>query len=150
MTLSQESQQQGKTTTKKDLYAQLHIPYYVVFDLRQQIQGQDDMNGALLRVWSMSGAHYTELTPPEGISTVGQSLWLADIGLGLTLWEGLFEDITWVWLRWCDQTGKVILTGAEGADAAKERADQAQQEAQRVERLAEQLRALGVDPDTIP
>lgn len=143
LTLSQESQQQGKTTAKKDLYAQLHIPYYVVFDLRQQIQGQDDMNGSLLRVWSMSGAHYTELTPPEGISTVGQSLWLEDIGLGLTLWEGLFEDITWVWLRWCDQTGKVILTGAEGADAAE-------QAAQRLERLAEQLRALGVDPDTMP
>ncbi len=133
LTSSQQSQQQGKTTTKKDLYAQLHIPYYVVFDLRQQIQSQDDMNGALLRVWSMAGAHYTELTPPEGISTLGQSLWFEDIGLGLTLWEGQFEDsVTRLWLRWCDQSGQVIPTGAERAD-----------------RLAAKLRALGIDPDTL-
>jgi Uma2 family endonuclease len=133
LTLSRKSQQKGKTTAKKDLYAQLHIPYYVVFDPLQQIQGQHEMNGALLRAWSTSGGRYTEVTPLQGMSVVNQSVWLEDIGLGLTLWEGQFEeDVTRLWLRWCDQAGNVIPTGAERAD-----------------RLAERLRAMGVDPDTI-
>lgn len=140
LTLSRKSQKKGKTVAKKDLYAQLHIPYYVVFDPLQQIQEQDEMNGALLRVWSTSGSRYTELTPLQGISAVGQAVWLEDVGLGLTLWEGQFEeDVTRLWLRWCDQAGQVIPTGAEGQAAAEQRAD----------RLAERLRAMGIDPDTI-
>jgi hypothetical protein len=42
-----------------------------------------------------------------------------------------------VWLRWCDQEGNVIPTGAELAEAERARA----------ERLAARLRALGIDPD---
>ena len=58
------------------------------------------MNGALLRVWSHSRVGYTELTPAEGIAEVGQSVWLEGVGLGLTLWEGQFEDeVTRLWLR---------------------------------------------------
>ncbi len=162
LTLSRKSQQKGRAIAKKDLYAQLHIPYYVVFDPLQQLQGQDDMQGALLRVWALAGGLYSELTPPEGIRAAGQPVWLAAIGLGLTLWEGQFEEaVTRLWLRWCDQAGQVIPTGAERADTAeqrahaeKARADQeqqkAQQEAQRSARLAEQLRALGIDPDMLP
>ncbi|HKI33319.1 MAG TPA: hypothetical protein VKA46_15810 [Gemmataceae bacterium] len=41
-----------------------------------------------------------------------------------------------VWLRWCDRAGNVIPTGCERAKSERERA----------ERLAEQLRALGVEP----
>jgi hypothetical protein len=68
----------------------------------------------------------------------GQSIWLAPIGLGLTLWEGQFEeDVTRLWLRWCDREGNVIPTGAEGQAMATQRAD----------RLAEKLRALGINPD---
>ena len=140
LTLSRKSQQKGKTTAKKDLYAQIHIPYYVVFDPLRQIQGQQEMAGALLRVWSFSAEGYTELTPLQGLNEVGQSVWLAAIGLGLTLWEGQFEDgVTRLWLRWCDQVGQVIPTGAEGQTVAQQRAD----------RLAERLRELGVNPDII-
>lgn len=162
LTLSRKSQQKGKAIAKKDLYAQLHIPYYVVFDPLQQLQGQDGMKGAMLRVWGISIAGYSELTPPDGIRAAGQPVWLAAIGLGLTLWEGQFEEeVTRLWLRWCDQAGQVIPTGAERADAAEQRANaekaradqeqqKAQQEAQRSARLAEQLRALGIDPDMLP
>jgi hypothetical protein len=41
------------------------------------------------------------------------------------------------WLRWCDQHGKVLPTGAEAKNM----------ETQRAERLLAQLRALGVEPD---
>lgn len=102
LTLSSKSKQKGKTTVKKDLYAQIRIPYYVVFDPLRQIQKKGDMNKALLRVWSNSAGRYTELTPAQGISNVGQMVWLEEVGLGLKLWSGQFEEeVTRVRLRWC-------------------------------------------------
>jgi hypothetical protein len=91
------------------------------------------MNNALLRVWSISPEGYPEITPAAGISQIGEFIWLPTVDLGLTLWAGQFEDeVTRIWLRWCDRNGQVIPTGAERAD-----------------RLAERLRQLGVNPDEI-
>jgi Putative restriction endonuclease len=140
LTLSRKSQKKGKVIAKKDRYAQIRIPYYVVFDPLRQLQGENEMNGALLRVWSNSVGRYTELTPAAGISEIGQIVWLEEVGIGLTLWSGQFEEaLTRVWLRWCDREGRVISTGAERAEA----------ERQRAERLAERLRAMGVNPDEV-
>jgi hypothetical protein len=73
---------------------------------------------------------------------------------GLTLWSGAFEEeVTRLWLRWCDREGQVIPTGAERAETERQRADTEQQRAeterQRAERLAERLRTMGVNPDEI-
>jgi hypothetical protein len=132
--LCQRSRQKGKAIAKKDLYNQIKIQYYVVFDPLQQIQGTDEMDGALLRVWAISpSGSYQEITPPEGIRSVGESVWLSGVGIGLTLWSGQFEEtIDRLWLRWCDRQGQVIATGAERAD-----------------RLANRLRELGIDPDQV-
>jgi Uma2 family endonuclease len=147
LTLSQKSQQKGKATCKKDIYAQIGVPYYVVFDPLRQIQDQPQMNRALLRVWTLASGRYEELTPDRKIIEVGQSAWLENIGVGLTLWEGQFEEtVNRLWLRWCDHEGQVILSGAERADAEQVRADTEQL---RAERLAERLRELGEDPDSI-
>ncbi|KAF0243755.1 MAG: hypothetical protein FD167_3741, partial [bacterium] len=55
----------------------------------------------------------------------------SDIGLGLTLWEGEFENTaSKSWLRWSNEQGQIIPTGIERAD-----------------RLAARLRELGIDPD---
>lgn len=157
--LSRKSQQQGKERCKKDIYAQIGVPYYVVFDPLRQIQAEEDMNGALLRVWTIVAGRYIELTPPEGINSVGQSVWLETIGIGLTLWEGTYEEtIPRLWLRWCDADGQVIATGAEGQEIQRQRAEterqraeverqRAEVERQRADRLAAQLRALGINPD---
>jgi Uma2 family endonuclease len=145
--LSQKSQRKGKTRSKKDLYAQLGVPYYVVFDPLRQLQGEQAMAEAILRVWTISPTGYTELTPASGIVSTGESVWLDGVGLGLTLWEGAYEEETpRLWLRWCDQEGRVVPTGAEGQAAERQRAET---ERQRAERLAEKLRELGVDPDTL-
>ncbi|MCU0569212.1 MAG: Uma2 family endonuclease [Oculatellaceae cyanobacterium Prado106] len=147
LALSQKSRKRGKTIAKKDLYSQIGIRYYVVFNPLQQIQGSNEMNGALLRVWSISPEGYPELTPPQGISSVSESVWLNAVGLGLTLWEGKFEeDVSRLWLRWCDRSGQVILTGAERADLAEARAESAEAKARR---LAERLRALGINPEEV-
>jgi Uma2 family endonuclease len=156
VTLSQKSRQKGKKANKKDIYAQIGVPYYVVFDPLQQIQGQDEMNGALLRVWTLTSGRYVELTPIEGIREVGQFVSLETVGLGLTLWEGQFEEpIDRLWLRWCDvssdRAGQVILTGAEGKELERQRADaeqtRADVERQRADRLAAKLRELGVSDE---
>jgi Uma2 family endonuclease len=147
LVVSKKSQQKGKTTSKQDLYAQIHIPYYVVFDPLKQIQGETEMNRTLLRVWANAAGRYVELTLPPGISEVGQSVWLEEVGLGLTLWTGQFEeDVTRLWLRWCDREGRVIPTGAEGQEIERQRADEAEL---RAKRLAERLRAMGINPDDI-
>jgi hypothetical protein len=137
--LCQKSQQRGKVASKKDIYAQIGVPYYVVFDPLRQIQGEAEMNGALLRVWSISPIGYTELTSPQGVTQIGEVVWLEGIGLGLTLWEGPFEeDISRLWLRWCDRKGRVIPTGAEGQAFERQRAEQEHQRAEQERQRAEQ------------
>jgi hypothetical protein len=83
------------------------------------------------------------------MSQVGQSVWLEEVGLGLTLWSGQFEEeVTRLWLRWCDlalarylpsadRKVRVIPTGAEGQAIERQRAEI---ERQRADRLAERLR----------
>ena len=147
MTLSKKSRQKGKTTIKKEIYARIGVRYYVVFDPLKQIQGKDEMNEALLRVWSIAPSGYTELTPVEGITQIGQLVWLDAAGIGLALWEGQFEEeVTRLWLRWCDREGQMISTGAEGREIERQGREA---ERQRADRLAERLQAMGIDPDEV-
>ncbi len=125
------SNRKGKELgAKKDDYARVGVAYYAVFDPLKQIQEPEQMNGSLLRVYVLTAGKYVELKEPS---------WLETVGLGLTLWSGTFEDQPGQWLRWCDRSCQVIPTGAESS--ALER--------QRSARLAERLREMGVDPDTI-
>ncbi len=63
-------------------------------------------------------------------------VWFPDIGLGLNLWQGRYDDCDSTWLRWVDAEGVPVPTGHERAEAERQRAD----------RLADQLRQLGVEP----
>jgi hypothetical protein len=159
LTLDEQAQREGKKVCKKDIYSQIPINYYVVFDPLKQIQDEDNMAGALLRVWRFSKNRYVEITPRMGIRDVNQSTWLEEVGLGLTLWSGQFEErFTRLWLRWCDRDGQVIPTGSEATEYQRQQAEYQRQQAeferqqviaanQRAERLAAQLRALGITPD---
>ena len=109
--------------SKKDDYARIGIAYYGVLDPLQQLQREDELNGQLLKVWALTAGQYVEMPEP---------FWLQTVGLGLTVWEGTFEEQESTWLRWCDLNGQVIPTGAERAN-----------------RLAERLRSLGIDPNEI-
>ncbi|MGA7937103.1 MAG: Uma2 family endonuclease [Kovacikia sp.] len=124
----------NELTVKKEAYARMGIAYYVVFDPLNQIQGPDQMDGKLLRVFALTVGRYGELPTP----------WLETLGLGLTLWEGSFEGQTGTWLRWCDRQSQMVPTGAERAEQERQRADAANARAQR---LAERLRAMGVEVD---
>ncbi len=125
----------GEDTRKLREYERIRIPYYVIFDPENQL------GGGVVRVFELRGLAYQPLSPPW---------WLGAVGLGLTLWEGVYEDMTATWLRWCDRDGVVIPTGAESAERARREADQAKNEAGQAKQALDQLRAhmrsLGLEP----
>jgi Uma2 family endonuclease len=105
-------------------YARLGITYYIVYDPLQQLRTQ------ALHIYEKQGLQYQPF--PGGT--------LPGVGLGLVLWEGLYEGKRDTWLRWCDVQGQVIPTGAERAEREAARAEQeaarAEREAARAEREA--------------
>jgi len=117
----------GEETRKLKAYAKLGIPYYFIHDPRNLLKH------GVLRVFHLDGGVY-RLDPAN---------WLPDIGLGLTLWDGIFAQFERRWLRWCDKDGRVLLTGAERAEQEKRRADE---NAEAIKRLQAQLRALSIEP----
>ncbi|NES65227.1 MAG: Uma2 family endonuclease [Okeania sp. SIO2D1] len=93
-------------------YAQLKIPYYVVYDPLQKL------SETVLQVFQLQFNSYI----PKN------DAWFADVNLGLTLWNGRFENINGTWLRWCDVDGNVIKTGDE--IAAEKNLELSQKDAQ--------------------
>jgi Uma2 family endonuclease len=91
------------------------------------------------------------------------------VGMGaeLGIWRGRYQGEEWPWLRWWDLDGVLLPTGEESAAEQRHRAEQerhraeqerhraeqeqerAEQERQRAERLAEKLRSLGIDPESV-
>jgi Uma2 family endonuclease len=60
---------------------------------------------------------------------------IAPLPVELGLWQGRHERYDTTWLRWWDESGRLMFTGVERAE--------------RADRLAAKLRELGVDPDTV-
>lgn len=119
-------------------YARAGVAYYIVFDPLQFL------DGPVLQVHELRGTRYHLL----------ENYWMEQIRLGLTLWEGSFEDKHYnTWLRWCDRDDNLLLTGDEKVEQEHQRAEQehqrAEQEHQRAQRLAELLRARGIEPDEL-
>jgi hypothetical protein len=132
----------GEDSAKLRTYARIGVPFYVIFD------PDDLLRGGVLRVFQLQGRRYRPL---------GEPYFLEEEGLGLRLWEGVFEDIPRTWLRWCDREGNVIPTGAERAKVERQRAEaerqRAEAERQRAERseqelaqLRDKVRGLGTEP----
>lgn len=120
--------------TKWEVYERiLRVPYYVVYDRYSEE----------LRAfgWERQGYRPLPLLPER-------RLWLPEIALGVGLWYGFYRDIERNWLRWYGEDGQWLPTEAERenrrAEAERQRADE---ERRRGERLAERLRALGIDPE---
>ena len=117
----------GEIERKRQSYAGMGIGYYVVYDPFHVVMRDD------LRVHRLRGGSY-EL---QGAAR------FPELGLGMTLWEGEFEDLSGPWLRWTDRLGVLIPTGREKAEQADQRAEQ---ERRRADRLEASLRRAGIDP----
>jgi Uma2 family endonuclease len=115
-----------KTPGKWVVYERiLKIPYYILYS---RYTGR-------LQSFGRVSASYRPILLQEG------RLWLPEAGIGLGVWEGAYAGCTGRWLRWLDGEGRWIPTPLEQAQACTE------QERGRAERLAERLRALGLDPE---
>lgn len=123
--------QKGKPPIKWQVYEQiLRVPYYIVFSRYTNE----------LQVFRLMGGEYEPAQLTEG------RLLIPQLGLSLGLWQGSFENIERVWLRWFTAEGELILTPQEEAAAAQQEAAEAKQ---RAERLAAKLRELNIDPDEL-
>ena len=78
-------------------YARMRIMYYVVYDPLRQL------GNTVLRVFELQGQSYI----PKDDN------FFPEVGLGVTLWEGEFENVNSTWLRWCYPNGSPIPTGDE-------------------------------------
>ncbi|MCA9125447.1 MAG: Uma2 family endonuclease [Planctomycetales bacterium] len=112
----------GEGDSKLKGYAQIGVKFYVIHDPECQLSDQ------ILRAFKLDGSEYRQLGAP---------VYFEGIGLGLQLWEGMYENRHDTWLRWHDEHGRLIPTGAERAETAE----------QRSRRLEEQLRRVGIEPE---
>ncbi|TAE59811.1 MAG: hypothetical protein EAZ87_08190 [Nostocales cyanobacterium] len=112
-------------STKKDFYAhELGILYYVVYNPQRKIK-------ETLEVYKLVDGEYV-LIP-------GNPVWLPEIGLGIGKEKGTYQGITREWLYWFDENGKRFLTPEERIQQSEEKA----------RKLAEMLKSLGVDPESL-
>lgn len=122
--LGQMMRKPGKSPTKWQVYEQiLRIPYYFVFS-RYTNQ---------LQAFRLVGSQY------ESVEVGESGFLIPQLGLRLGLWQGSFENIERLWLRWFNVSGELILTPNEEAATDKARA----------ERFAAKLRELNIDPDVL-
>jgi hypothetical protein len=72
--------------------------------------------------------------------------WIAEINLFLGVWQGKKAEVTAYWLRWWDKSGNLLLWGSERVTQTEY---QLEQERMLRQKLAEKLRELGVEPETL-
>ena len=107
--------------TKKRRYARMRVTYYVVWD-PQRIYGDP-----MLRAFELRGDLYVPM----------QSLFFSSVGLGMKLWDGIYEGLANVWLRWTHPDGSVVATGAERTKVEHQRAETERQRAEMEHERAE-------------
>lgn len=104
----------GEDSAKLATYARIAVRYYVIYD-PERLLGDE-----VLRAYRLEALAFHRMEEPVRFP---------DVGLGLQIWHGRYEDHENTWLRWVDAEGRLIPSGKE-----------------RAERLAEQLRRLGIEP----
>jgi len=96
--------------SKFEVYEQiLKVPHYVVFNKRD----------SCLRYFRLVEGVYQEQT----VATSNPRLWIAELGVGLAVWRGLFEGMPKSWLRWCDANGALLPTDTEAALQIQQQAE---------------------------
>jgi Uma2 family endonuclease len=161
--LGKTESEENQPPTKWEVYEQiLQIPYYVTFE----------RNTNEIQAYQLTPRGY------QPWEFENQGLWVEEVQMSLGLWQGEYEEMTRLWLRWRDEHGNWIPTPEEAqqqqaererqradtqqqqAERERQRADTQQQQAererqradtqqQRAERLAARLRELGIDPNEI-
>ncbi|AFZ56880.1 Uma2 family endonuclease [Anabaena cylindrica FACHB-243] len=93
--------------------------------IRTPFYGIYEVNKASVEIYELIGGQY-QLLPANERGHYP----ITPLGIELGLWQGEYQNAELPWLRWWDLQGNLLLSGEERAN-----------------RLAEQLRALGVEPE---
>lgn len=96
--LGQTLREINQPPTKWEVYERiLRVPYYIVFDRYTD----------KLQAFQLVADSYSELdlTTPR--------LWMPGLELGLGLWQGSYQGIERLWLRWYDASGNWLPTPLE-------------------------------------
>ena len=129
------NQKGNEVGRKRQRYAEMGVGSYVIHDPLRQVMDEE------LRIYRLRGGCYERQA----------SLRFPDLRLGLTLWDGEFEEVSSTWLRWTDAHGVMLPTGKERPSRLRScwcrSANMPSRNAQRAERLAALLRRSGIDPD---
>jgi Uma2 family endonuclease len=119
-----------KPPDKFEVYeSYLKVPHYLVYERNTQH----------LRYFKWSETGYQE----RSLNAELPQIWLADLEIGLGIWQGAFEGAEAYWLRWCDQAGNWLLTDTEIAEQRFERAEA------RLLQAARNLLRTGVDAEQV-
>jgi Uma2 family endonuclease len=148
--LGQTEATPNQPPTKWDVYERiLRIPYYILFDRYSNS----------LRAYQLNGGQYQALIPEN------DRIWIPELKMSLGVWQGRYQGIERLWLRWLDSDGNWIPTDTEMLETEQQQREQAQQQLkterqqreqaeqqrdeaqQRAEYLAERLKALGINPE---
>jgi Uma2 family endonuclease len=125
----------GQPPTKWVVYEQiLKVPHYVLYDRRSDV----------LRAYRLVNGQY------QAREIESERTWMPELKTGLGLWQGEYKGISRKWLRWLDTDGNWIPTPLEQAEQQRAQAEQQREQTEaKAARLAERLRELGIDPDTV-
>jgi Uma2 family endonuclease len=134
--LGQTLREVNQPPTKWEVYEQiLRIPYYFVFN---RYTGE-------FQAFGLRTNRYQTLKA-EGIG-----VWLEEIQLGLGLWQGPYQGLERLWLRWYGPQGNWILTPEEQekqrAEQEKRRADNAELELAKLRQLLQKSGLNLLEPD---
>jgi len=113
---------------KKQAYARLGVLYYTSYaPLRRKKER--------LEVYRLMAGEYQR--------QLGNPVWMPELELEIGSDRGTYQGITREWLYWFDRQGQRFLTLEERLQIAEQ---EAIAERLRAERLAQQLQALGIEP----
>ena len=108
----------------------LRVPIYALFEPA----------AGVLEVYQLNSSERYQVQQPDS----NNRYWIEGVGLFLGVWQGTKAERTGYWLRWWDESGEMLLWGAEMVE--RERQEKANVQ-QRADRLAAQLRAAGIEPE---
>jgi Uma2 family endonuclease len=135
----------GEYNTKKDLYEQIGVLYYAVYNPIRKRK-------ASLEIYRLVNGKY--------LPVIGNPVWMPEIGLGIGKERYTHHGRNREWMFWYDEDGKRYLTPQEVAAQERQQAiefknqadefkSQVESEQARSQRLADRLRELGINPDDI-
>jgi Uma2 family endonuclease len=142
----------GEYSKKKQTYAELGVLYYAVYNPHRRRKPP-------LELYRLEQGKYELLS--------GNPVWMPEVNLGLGREVGTYQGITREWLYWYDEAGQKLLTpeeriqtaeqlrlAAEQRSLASEQRVLAEQQLrlaaeQKAQILAQRLRELNIDPDSI-